>query len=144
MKKLICLLAVALLSVFALTGCGGSSGGSSSSSSKEVSYAKADLSVLMNELEGNAAAASKNYKGKDVKVTGIVSNIDSEGNYFNIKPAGSKFTIQSMQCFIKDKKLKDEITKLKKKAPVTVYGHISDVGEVLGYSLDTKKIELPK
>ena len=139
---------VGVFATFALAGCGdstSSTSSSSSSSSKEVTYADADLSVLMNELKDNAAAASKNYKEKDVKViNGVVSNIDADGNYFNIQPEGTQFDLKSMRCDIKDKAIKDEITKLKKGGKVVVYGHVTDVGEVIGYSLDTKKIEIPQ
>ncbi|WP_294159169.1 OB-fold protein [uncultured Selenomonas sp.] len=147
MKKLLVAMTLALVAIFAVAGCGGSSSSksSTSSSSKEVTYADADIGVLMSELKDNAAAASKSYKGKDVKVmNGVVSNIDADGKYFNIKPAGNEYELQSMQCFLKDEKLKDEVVKLKKGAPVVVYGHIDDVGEIVGYSLNTKKIELPQ
>ncbi|MCI6231473.1 MAG: OB-fold putative lipoprotein [Selenomonas sp.] len=145
MKRFLAVVMLVFVSVFAIAGCGGSSSSpsSSSSSAKEVSYAEADIAVLMSELKDNAAAASKNYKGKDVKVVnGVVSNIDADGKYFNIQPAGAQFDLHSMQCFINDDKLKDDVVKLKKGAPVVVYGHIDDVGEVLGYSLNTKKIEI--
>lgn len=141
MKKLLVATMLAVFSVIAVAGCGGSSS-APQKTEKEVTYADADIGVLMNELKDNAAAASKNYKGKDVKiVNGVVSNIDADGKYFSIKPAGNSFDLKNIQCFIKDEKLKEDLTKLKKGAPVVVYGHIDDVGEVLGYKLDTKKIE---
>ena len=140
MKKLMGIILVGILMIFTCVGCGGES-----NNKKTVTYADADIAVLMNDLEKNAAAASKNYKGKDVKViNGIVSNIDADGKYFNIQPAGKEFSLLSMQCFIKDSKLKDQVTKLEKGSPVVVYGHIKDVGEILGYSLDTQKIEISK
>lgn len=139
MKKWLGVLLVGILLIIGLVGCGGGA------TKKQISYADADIAVLMNDLEKNAATASKNYKGKDVKVVnGIVSNIDADGKYFSIVPEGSQYSLKHMQCFIKDNKLKEQITKLQKGAPVVVYGHINDVGEIIGYSLDTHKFELAK
>ncbi|MGM9518860.1 MAG: hypothetical protein ACI3X3_09320 [Acidaminococcus sp.] len=139
MKKWLGVVLVGILLIIGLVGCGGGS------TKKQVSYADADITVLMNDVEKNAAAASKNYKGKDVKViNGVVSNIDADGKYFSIVPAGNKLSLKHMQCFIRDSKLKEQVTKLQKGAPVVVYGHIKDVGEIMGYSLDTDKFELVK
>ena len=48
-----------------------------------------------------------------------------------------------VRCDIKsdNKDLKDSILKLKKGENVTVYGTITDVGDLMGYSLKLDKIE---
>lgn len=137
MKKLMGIILVGILMIFTCVGCGGES-----NNKKTVTYADADIAVLMNDLEKNAAAASKNYKGKDVKViNGIVSNIDADGKYFNVE-TGKKFELKGVQCFTQNKEQKDQLSQLQKKGPVTVYGRISDVGEILGYSLQIDKFEV--
>jgi hypothetical protein len=105
-------------------------------------YETIDIDTMMADLEKNAASASKKYKGKYLKITnGIVSNIDADGKYFNVE-TGKKFELKGVQCFTQNKEQKDQLSQLQKKGPVTVYGRISDVGEILGYSLQIDKFEV--
>ena len=48
-----------------------------------------------------------------------------------------------VRCDVKNdnKELKDSILKLKKGQSVTVYGTITDVGDLMGYSLKLDKVE---
>lgn len=108
---------------------------------QQKEYAEADINTLLSEVENNAAAANKNYKGKDVKIVGgIVSNIESDADYVTIDN-GASFSLVHVQCYPKSKELKDAIINLSKGQPVTVYGKITKVGEIMGYSLDLEKIE---
>ena len=93
----------------------------------------------------NPAAATKSYKGKDLKiVNAIVTNIDSDGKYFTINIPKGNTGLSRIRCNLKNDDVKDQITSVKMHSPVTVYGHVSDVGETLGYTINTKKIEVPK
>lgn len=108
---------------------------------KQQEYVTVDVSSMMSELENNAASASKKYKGKYVKVTnGVVTNIDADGKYFDVG-TGDKFALKGIQCYTQNQKQKDQLSELQKKGPVTVYGRISDVGEIMGYSLKIDKFE---
>ena len=143
-------LIIGLLAV--CVGCGGDSGsapskGSSSSAQQQVkqkTYADADINVLLSEAKDNAAAANKNYKGKDVKIIGgHVKNIDSDVKYITVDGTAAQFTMISVRCDVdsKNQELKDKILTLKKEQNVTVYGTISDVGDIMGYKLKLDNIE---
>lgn len=110
---------------------------------KQVEYVEVDIHTLMNDLEGNAAAAQKKYKGKNLKiVNGIVGTIDSDGDYFSIEE--DQYSITGVHCSLGSQKLKDDLLNIRKGSTVIVYGKISDVGEILGYSLDTANFELAR
>ncbi|MBO6178147.1 MAG: hypothetical protein IKN12_13275 [Selenomonadaceae bacterium] len=108
---------------------------------KPKQYQAVSVSELMQELEGNAMAASKKYKGKDLKVTGTVEVMDSEGNYIVLH--GDKYSIVGVHCTInkKDKAQEDFIMNIKKGQTVSASGTISDVGEIMGYTLKVDKFE---
>lgn len=95
---------------------------------------------LMEDLESNALNASDTYKGKYVEVTGKLSNIDSNGKYFNIVPMNKDFAIIGVQCYITTEQ-KATVAKFTKDQKVTIVGTISDVGEVFGYSLKVESIK---
>ena len=94
---------------------------------------------LMADLEDNALNASNTYKGKYVEVTGKLSTIDSGGKYFSIIP-NKQFAIMGVQCYISEAQ-KATVAKFTKEQNVTVIGTISDVGEILGYSLKVETIK---
>ncbi len=130
---------------------GGSDNSSSSSSSsstkteqkaeKPKEYMAVDIATLNSELENNAAAAQKKYKGQNVKVTGQLGTIDSDGNYISIKSGGVDF--KGVHCTInkKDKAQEDYVMALQKNQQVTAYGTITDVGEIMGYKMKVDKFE---
>lgn len=96
---------------------------------------------MMDELENNAAAAQKKYKGQYLKVTGRLEVIDSDLKYISLHP--ESFSITGVRCDIKrgDKSQEDYVTSASKGQTVTAYGQITDVGEVLGYSMQVDKFE---
>lgn len=108
---------------------------STSAQTPQKSYSSVDISEMMNDLNSNAAAAQRKYKGQNLAVTGQVQVIDSDGDYISITE--SEWDIIGVQCFInkRDKAQKDFIYSVSKGQVITVYGKITDVGEVLGYSL---------
>lgn len=95
---------------------------------------------LMEDLRSNALNASTNYKGKYVEVTGQLSNIDSNGKYFSITPMNDSFAIIGVMCYITENQ-KATVAKFTNTQKVTVIGTISDVGEVMGYSLKVESIK---
>ena len=150
------LIAVVIIGVMIASCAGGSKdqGGkptaSSSSNAKQEqakTYADADINVLIREAKTNAAAANKNYKGKDVKIVGgILGNIDSDLSYISIDGTNRDFSFLHVRCSIKskNKELQDAVLKLKKGQAVTVYGRVTDVGDMMGYYLDLDKVEAAK
>ena len=107
---------------------------------KEVVYTDYTVSQLMNDLESNAMKAQETYKGKDVSLTGKLSTIDSSGKYVNITPTDDEWAIIGVQCYIKNDETKKAVMDLTKDDIIVVKGRITDVGEVLGYSLDIDSI----
>jgi hypothetical protein len=95
---------------------------------------------LMKTLDENALKASKTYKDQYVKVKGKLSNIDSSGNYFTLDPLSEQYTILNVQCYIEEEHL-DTVMEFSAGQEVTVVGTITDVGEVIGYSLKVESIE---
>ena len=123
-----------------------SSSSSSSTSSKQVqetpkNYAEADIDILLSDAKNNAAKANRDYKGKYVKIVGgYVFNVESNARYIQIE-GNDPFTLIHVTCKPKDNKVKDAMINLSKGQQVTVYGKITDVGEIMGYSLDLDKVE---
>ena len=104
-------------------------------------YVEADIDNLLNDAQNNAAKANKDYKGKFVKIVGgAVFNIESNARYIAIE-GSDPYTLIHVQCYPKNNQVKDAMINLSKGQTVTVYGKITDVGEILGYSLDMDKLE---
>lgn len=98
-------------------------------------YDYVDVATMMEDLSNNAAAAQKKYKGKDLAVTGQVRVIDSDGEYVVLMPEG--LSIVGVHCTVnsKDSSQENFVLSVRKGQVVTAYGRITDVGEVLGYSM---------
>jgi hypothetical protein len=108
---------------------------------KAIKYTKYKVSKMMDDLDNNAMKAEKKYTDKYVEITGKLSNIDSDGKYIDLKSSKDDFAITGVQCYIKSDKQSDKIMDMKKGQTVTLKGQITEVGEVLGYSLDIIEIK---
>ena len=155
--KLGCLGFIALLLVIGLfNSCGSNSkenpsqtNTTSSSSaaqeqkSKEKVYEDADINVLIKEAKENAAAANQNYKKKNIKITGVLKNIDSDVKYITLDGTDKNYSMIHITCRINSKNdtLKDSVLKLKKGQMVTVSGTVKEVGDIMGYELSLDKVE---
>lgn len=96
---------------------------------------------MIAELEDNALNASDTYKDQYVSVSGKLDNIDSDGSYINIAPLDDSFTLTFIQCYVKSDEQLETIKSKSKGDPITVKGKVTDVGEVLGYSIDIDSVE---
>ena len=105
-----------------------------------IEYADYTVDDLMAQLEDNALKASNDHKGENVRITGKLNNIDSSGKYISLVP-NTDFAIIGVQCYIKNDETKTKVAELSKDSLVTLTGKITDVGEVLGYSLNIDNIE---
>ena len=105
-----------------------------------IEYADYTVDDLMAQLEDNALKASNDHKGENVRITGKLNNIDSSGKYISLVP-NTDFAIIGVQCYIKNDETKAKVAELSKDSLVTLTGKITDVGEVLGYSLNIDNIE---
>ena len=105
-----------------------------------IEYVDYTVDDLMAQLEDNALKASNDHKGENVRITGKLNNIDSSGKYISLVP-NTDFAIIGVQCYIKNDETKSKVAELSKDSLVTLTGKITDVGEVLGYSLNIDNIE---
>jgi hypothetical protein len=142
MKKRVWLLGViGIIVISQVVSGGGGSDSESSKSSTESTAAEPAIEVtaktLIDDLEENALSAKTKYDGKTVIVTGELSNIDASGDYFSI--TGGEFTFTSVRIDI-DEDLVATVSAFKKGQMVTVTGTVTDVGEILGYSIDAISI----
>lgn len=120
-----------------------SSSSASEQKSKEKVYEDADINVLIKEAKENAAAANQNYKKKNVKMTGKLSNIDSDVKYITLDGTDTNYSMIHVSCKIDSKNdaLKESVLKLKKGQMVTIYGTIRECGDIMGYDLQLDKVE---
>ena len=146
--KIGCLGFIGLVVLVAIFGGGNQSSNNSTSTTttqqQQVikNYTEVDVAAMMSDLENNAAAAQKKYKGKDVKVSGKLGTIDSDGDYISITP-DDQFAIRGVHCTVNknDKAQEDFVMNLQKDQWITVYGTITDVGELMAYTLKVDKFE---
>lgn len=107
---------------------------------EQIEYTACNVNDMMTALDENAIGASDTYKDKYLEVTGVLGNIDSNGKYIDLMPSDDEFAISGVQCYIKNDEQKNAVANMKKGDTVTVRGKCTDVGEVLGYSLNIDSI----
>lgn len=141
-----------LIAVLVL-GVGGMAGGSDDTETTDatadteqteeaaIEYTAVTVDELTDALDNNPAAASDTYKGKYFAVTGKLSNIDSDGSYISLADLNDEWDMFGIQCYIQNDEQLEAVKKMSMDQEVTVKGKITDVGEVMGYSLDIDSIE---
>jgi uncharacterized membrane protein YvbJ len=95
---------------------------------------------LIDDLRDNALKASGTYKDQHVELTGKLSNIDSNGKYFSLSKLSDEFSFDSILCRIDENHL-DTVMNFTMGQNVTVTGKITDVGEVMGYTMKVETIK---
>lgn len=118
----------------------GNTGKENETQTPEITYTPYEVSELVNDLEGNAMKAADKYKGQYVELTGSLSNIDSSGKYIDIDPTDREFCLTGVQCYLQTEEQKAAVMDLSIGDTVVVKGKITDVGEVMGYSLNIDEI----
>lgn len=113
---------------------------SKSETKEKITYTKYEVAKLMDDLEENALKAKDTYNEQYVELAGKLGTIDSSGDYITIEPDNDDFVIISVQCYIQDEEQKNIIKELSAGDSIVVKGQITDVGEVMGYSLDMDHI----
>jgi hypothetical protein len=95
---------------------------------------------MISVLEGNALNAKNTYEGKRVTVSGFVGSIDASGDYFALDPEPDAFILTGVQVQTSEQFL-NQIASFTEGQAVTVTGTVTNVGEVMGYSLEAETIE---
>lgn len=111
---------------------------------EKITYEAYDVDQLLNDLDNNAMKASETYKDQYVKLTGFLGTIDSDGSYISIMPLHDEFAILGVQCYLTDDAQKKVISELSSGDKIIVKGKITEVGEIMGYSLDMDAIKKAK
>ena len=109
-----------------------------------ISYEDVTAGQLLDDLDNNALQAATTYKGKTLAIRGKLDNIDAQGDYIALIGEDDMFGFPDVQCFIKDDATLQKVLELSKGEIIVVYGEVTNVGEVLGYSVeihDIKKTE---
>lgn len=130
-----------LLVFVVIIGALGSKGSSPKEEPKDVEYIAVTVDDMFTELSENAVNAEEKYNGVYVAVTGNLSVIDSDGQYISIEPMYEDYTLDSIHCRIKSEEQLEKVKSLSKGDTITVKGQITDVGEVMGYSMNIDSIE---
>lgn len=131
-----------------LIGAVGGSGGSTDVSTTDpdtqeeavIEYYECTADQLYEEMNANALSAEEKYDGLYVEVTGELSVIDSDGKYISISPMNQMFALSNVQCYVKGDEQLERIMELAVGDKVTVRGKITDVGEILGYTMNIDEI----
>lgn len=108
-----------------------------------IEYASHDVTELFDALKDNALKAKNTYEGQYVELTGYLETIDSDGKYISLgaDPNDLEYLLQSVHCTLKKGSDQfEQVMELKKGDKIIIKGKISDVGEVLGYSLNIDDI----
>ena len=147
---LIVVLVVVVLGILAMVMSGGSDADTEQKSSAEqktdtvqeevIEYTPYTVDDMMEELDGNAMAASEKYKNQYVEISGRLSTIDSDGKYISVLPANDDWAIIGVQCYLKSDEQKEVVKTLSAGDAITVRGKIKEVGEIMGYTLDIDSI----
>jgi RNA polymerase subunit RPABC4/transcription elongation factor Spt4 len=130
-----------LVIVVLLGGLGSRGGGSEETSKENIEYTAVTVDEMFAELDKNAANAEEKYNDAYVSVTGRLSVIDSDGSYIALEPLDNEYTFDSVHCTIKTEEQLKKVKSLSKGDTVTVKGQITDVGEVMGYSMNIDSID---
>lgn len=119
---------------------GGESTAQSTDVQQEIEYTTIDVDTLEDDLSNNAAAAKDTYNGKYLEITGRLGTIDSDLKYISLLSTTDDFDLTGVHCTIKNDEQKEIVKTLSKDDTIVVKGKITNVGEVLGYSLDITEI----
>ena len=107
---------------------------------KKVEYEDITADQLSEDLEANAASAKDKYAGNYYAISGKLGNIDSDGAYINIDTS-DEWDFTNIQCFIQNDDQLDKIKSMSKGDAIVIKGEVTDVGELLGYTIDIDSIE---
>ena len=93
------------------------------------------------DLENNAASAKDKYEEQYIEITGKLSVIDSDGKYISLTDLDDEWDLVEIMCYIESDEQLDEVKELSTGDDVTVGGKVTNVGEIIGYSIDIDYIK---
>lgn len=114
------------------------SGSAAANSAPAEPAMEVSADTLITDLDSNALKAETTYKGKTVNVTGYVDNIDAQGKYFSVR-GSDKYTFTGVQAYITPEQ-KVQVAEFSMGQEVSFTGTVTDVGEIMGYSIKVSEI----
>ena len=105
-----------------------------------IEYTTCTKQELSDALQANAMKAADTYKGQYLEISGYLDVIDSNGKYISINAGEDDWSFVNVQCYIKNDDQKSIIMELNKGDSIVIKGKCTDVGEVLGYSIDIDEV----
>lgn len=138
-----------IIVVFAIIGAAAGGGddpetdnsGSKSAEEEVIEYTGYDIAKLNADLESNAVAAKDKYIDQYIEITGELSNIDSDGKYISLTDPDDEWDLVGIMCYIESDEQLDKVKELSTGDDVTVGGKVTNVGEIIGYSIDIDYIK---
>lgn len=106
----------------------------------EITYTAYEVSELMSDLHANALKASDKYDNQHVELTGRLAVIDSDGKYIGLFQTDDDYALVGVQCYLKSDEQKAAIKDYNIGDMLIVKGKITDVGEIMGYTLNIDEI----
>lgn len=137
-KKKIVIAIIAVL-VLLVKCCGGS--GDEDVSKQDIEYTSYSIESLFDELDENAINAEE-HTDEYIEVVGFIDTMDSDGSYITIgaDPNNYEYLFENITCDITDDEQLEVIKGMKAGQKVCVKGKVSDVGELMGYTIDMYSI----
>ena len=107
-----------------------------------IEYVHYNVTDLFDALSDNAMKAQKTFKDQYVEIEGFLSTIDSDGKYISVgaDPSDYTYLLKTVHCRIQSDEQRDQIMEMSADEPIVIRGQITDVGEVLGYTLKIDSI----
>lgn len=138
-----------IIAVFAIIGAASGDGdesenGDSVSKAAEeevIEYTSYDIATMNDDLDSNAASAKDKYIDQYIEITGELSNIDSDGKYISLTDPDDEWDLVGIMCYIESDEQLDKVKELSTGDDVTVGGKVTNVGEIMGYSIDIDYIK---
>lgn len=106
-----------------------------------IEYTAYTVDELEEDLEKNPMKASQKYLDQYVELTGKLEVIDSSGKYFSLVELNNQFAILGVHCTFTNDEQKDVIMDCEVGDKLVVKGQITDVGEVMHYSMKLDSVE---
>ena len=136
--KWIIILLILIVVIAAAIG-GGENEESENQETEQIEYTSVTVNDMMSALDENALSAADTYEDKYLEITGRLGNIDSSGDYITLY-TDNEFDIIGVQCYIQNDSQLDAVRGMSVGHTVTIQGLCTDVGEVMGYSVDINNI----
>ena len=138
-KRFKYLLTIAVLVIFAIGFGASDESDSSKETLEEVPTQMEHVSVetMFKNLKENAMRAQSMYHGKWFEISGLLGTMDSEGSYFSLEEM-DQYSFNSVFCSIPKERrseITDKLINMQKGDLITVKGKITDMGEVMGYTV---------